>query len=560
MSATAAPPPAAPAPSGPPPNALTRLRALAARRPALLTAAGLLTLVVLSAWLRSQALDAKFWIDEGLSVGIASHSFWDIPSVLRLDGSPPLYYMLLHVWTQVVGDGEARTHALSLLIALACIPTAYWAGATLFGRRQAWGAAIVAATLPYLTYYAQETRMYALVVLLSLVTVTTFAATFGLRRRGWRLGFAAAAAGLAYTHNWGLFLLAACGAAWLLITWRAHGQERRDLRTDGLIGFGVLTLLYAPWLPTLLQQAQETGAPWAERPGLSAIVNAFSSLWGGPESAMLAIFMGVAGVGAALQARRATPQGRALALALGAVVGGIALAWLASQASPAWANRYWAVFAGPMLLLLGVALTNWGRLGIAALLILALFGTDGRERQLKSKSDAFRVAQTLLDRAYVTPGDVVLNTHPEHGPVMRYYLGGDLRWADALGWVDDPWVFDWRDALDRLERTGPIEVMRDVLPEMERGQRLLLIQPIVRTGRWGAPWTRLVRKRAQQWERALDHLPQLRREAAVPDFSNKRLPRGVRAVVYVRTGAAATAQDVVPRGGDGAPIDPVFRR
>ena len=48
--------------------------------------------------------------------GIASHPLTDIPGVLRADGSPPLYYMLLHVWIGVIGgDGEARTHALSLL-------------------------------------------------------------------------------------------------------------------------------------------------------------------------------------------------------------------------------------------------------------------------------------------------------------------------------------------------------------------------------------------------------------------------------------------------------------
>ena len=74
--------------------------------------------MALSVSLRTHAITAKFWIDEGLSVGIAHHPLFDIPGVLRKDGSPPLYYMLLHVWMSVVGgDGESRTHALSVLFA-----------------------------------------------------------------------------------------------------------------------------------------------------------------------------------------------------------------------------------------------------------------------------------------------------------------------------------------------------------------------------------------------------------------------------------------------------------
>ena len=48
--------------------------------------------------LRTGALDAGYWIDEGIAVGIASHAFGDIPRALGQDGKPPLYYLLLHGW------------------------------------------------------------------------------------------------------------------------------------------------------------------------------------------------------------------------------------------------------------------------------------------------------------------------------------------------------------------------------------------------------------------------------------------------------------------------------
>jgi uncharacterized membrane protein len=115
------------------------------------TGAALLALVALSAWLHSRSLDVGFWIDEALSVGIADRPLADIPGKLRLDGSPPLYYVLLNLWMSLTGDrGEEATHALSLVFALATIPVAWWLMRELFGARAGWTAAILAALNPFL--------------------------------------------------------------------------------------------------------------------------------------------------------------------------------------------------------------------------------------------------------------------------------------------------------------------------------------------------------------------------------------------------------------------------
>ena len=52
-----------------------------------------------------------------------------------MDGSPPLYYMLLSVWMDLVGDGPGATQALSVAVSLLAIPGGLWAGWSLFGRR-----------------------------------------------------------------------------------------------------------------------------------------------------------------------------------------------------------------------------------------------------------------------------------------------------------------------------------------------------------------------------------------------------------------------------------------
>ena len=148
------------------------MRARVSIPPALLAALGLL--MAGSLLLRMSGLESGYWIDEGIAVGIASHDFSDIPSTLSMDGSPPLYYLLLHGWMALVGEGEAATRALSLIFAVLAVPVAYWAGNAIFDRRTGVLAAIGVAACPFLNYYAQETRMYSLVVVLSLLASASF--------------------------------------------------------------------------------------------------------------------------------------------------------------------------------------------------------------------------------------------------------------------------------------------------------------------------------------------------------------------------------------------------
>lgn len=97
----------------------------------------LLFVSIVSLFLRTRALNAGFWIDEGISVGIASFAWDQVPRELRLDGSPPLYYMLLHYWMKLFGSSEASAHFLSVIPEIS-IPAAFWAANILFGRRSAW--------------------------------------------------------------------------------------------------------------------------------------------------------------------------------------------------------------------------------------------------------------------------------------------------------------------------------------------------------------------------------------------------------------------------------------
>src|SRR5215469_6285792 len=65
----------------------------------------LFVLVVASLFIRTRSIGQQYWMDEAITVGISSHHLSAIPGILRQDGSPPLFYLLLHFWMAMAGNG-----------------------------------------------------------------------------------------------------------------------------------------------------------------------------------------------------------------------------------------------------------------------------------------------------------------------------------------------------------------------------------------------------------------------------------------------------------------------
>ena len=472
--------------------------------------------------LRVRELDAGLWVDEGLSYGIADRPLTDIPGTLRQDGSPPLYYLLLHLYTRAFGvRSEVALHALSLAFAVLAILVAYALAASLFGRRAGWMAAALAASIPYLNQYAQEARMYTLVVLLAITTVATFVGAFVLGRgRRWTLAFAVAQTALLYTHNWGLFLGAGLARAFLLLC--------RDRLREGLLAAGIVLVLYAPWIPSLVFQVRHTGAPWANAPDFADLYEAPQRLLGLTGQYLLLV-AGVAGLAAL--ARRSPERRAAIALAV-AAAGALLMPWLVSQASPSWSYRYLAVVVAPLLLLAALGTSRAGLAGVAAVALTALVGLAWNVPSTKSNVDAVAAAIAPSLR----PGDHVISTQPEQVAVLHYYLRepAGLRYATVLGPVADVGVTDWRDGVERLRETTVAENLEPVLDEVPPGGRVALVTPDFGIlGRWRAPWSELVRVRSLTWEDAMRRDPRFRVVTVEPANPVAR-PNELRATVFVR--------------------------
>ena len=440
---------------------------------------GLLALLALSLWLRSRALDGALWIDEAISHGIASHPLAEIPGVLRQDGSPPLYYVLLHGWLELFGNGEEALRSLSLLAALLTVPAAFWAGTVVGGARAGWLAAVLAALNPFLTIYAQEARMYSIVALLSVLACGSFVRGFVDDVPWQRALFALELALLLYTHAWAIFLGLGFAAA-------AVYQFRGRLR-DALLPFVAAAVAFAPWVPTLVDQARHTGAPWSKTPSLAQLLGGLPEALDGGGGAAAVIAVGALG---AARLRNDTRAGRVALLLVGVAVVALAAAWLHSHVTPSWANRYLAIVVGPVVLAGAAGLARAGRLGlVTALAVSALWLTFSIE---SDRSNARAVAAAARP---LPPGTTVVSTQPEQVPLLAYYLGDEHRFVTPLGPVADPLVMNWRDALDRLRAAEP--------PPFDGVSSIALVVPLGADRGWDAPWQRAVRRVSDDWQAVL---------------------------------------------------------
>jgi mannosyltransferase len=136
--------------------------------------------------------------------------------------SPPLYYLLAWLWSKLFGTGEVGLRSLSAVIGTLTVPAAYLAARELSSPRAGLVAAALVAFNPYLVWYSQEARSYALVVLFVAWGLYFFARCLSDPSRR-NLGLWATASALAVcSHYFAAFLVGAQGL-WLV----ARGWPRR---------------------------------------------------------------------------------------------------------------------------------------------------------------------------------------------------------------------------------------------------------------------------------------------------------------------------------------------
>ena len=397
----------------------------------------------------------ELWLDEAQSVAIAHLPLPDLFAALEQDGSPPLYYLLLHVWTALFGTSATAVRSLSAVISVLTLPAAWYVARRLVGRRAAAALVVLLATSPFLIRYASETRMYGLLVLLTVVGIGAGTAVVRRPGAGPVLGFGAVTGALLLTHVWAFHVVAVTGVLALAALPFHRSPALRLLAALALGG-----LLFSPWLLSFLVQLAHTGTPWAVSPGFAVLPLALEAWQGGGQvrahvlgTALL--LLATVGLLAAAAARR--PGERTVVLSLrprrsrlvllALSLGTLLVAGEVSRLTgTAVHDRYTSVAVLTFLTLaaLGVAALPGPAVRAAALVAVAGLGLATALPQVaEPRTQAREVARALDDAA---PGDVVVFCPDQLGPAVARLVPPeagldlvvypDLRPADRVDWTD----------------------------------------------------------------------------------------------------------------------------
>lgn len=426
---------------------------------------------------------SDLWLDEALTVNIAHAPLSDLVELLKRDGAPPLYYLLLHGWMAIFGTGDVAARALSGVLGILSLPLAYFAGARLGGsdpvRRRwvAWSAVLVVASSPYAIRYSSEARMYMLAMVLVLAGYLAIWRAVERPSVGRLIPVALVTGALLYTQYWAFFLVGVVGVSQLWLVWRRKGEERRTaLRI--LIAIAIGGLLFVPWLPTFAYQMQHTGTPWdtPTSPPTNAALG-FIDFAGGRQIegwtlvlplVLLAIVALVARARDRFQmdVDLRTFPGVRWEWLVGALTlfGGLSLSFFAGSG---FQSRYAAVmypfFA--LAVAFGVVALGDKRLRYGVLTFVVVLGFIGGVRNVATnRTQAHEVADEIS--AVARPGDVVAYCPDQVGPDVSRLL------PDGLGVeqktfpkFESPKFVDWVDYADRNAKASPDEFAQGILDQ-----------------------------------------------------------------------------------------------
>lgn len=202
-------------------------------------------LVVLAFLLRVFRIgEQELWIDEAFSFHMATlpSGLW---KALRIENSPPLYYLFLRGWVPFAGITESAMRLPSAFFGALGVVAAITAGWRLFNARVGLWAGAVMALSPIHIYYSQEARGYAFLTFALIVTYMLLVRALEQPSRGrWVLTGLAALVSV-YTH-YGAFIGL---LPTLLFLWKWPSPHPLRARAPGYAqAFLLLSACILPWV------------------------------------------------------------------------------------------------------------------------------------------------------------------------------------------------------------------------------------------------------------------------------------------------------------------------
>jgi mannosyltransferase len=399
----------------------------------------------------------SLWRDEAYTKDAIGRSVSQIFTLLgHQDSVHGAYYLLMHVIVAVIGTSDValRFPSLGAMVIATAFTAAIGRRAAALAQGPATGgradrhipaltgllSGLVFATAPYMTFYAQMARSYAIVTMFATIATYLLLRAYPDGRWRWWAPYAAAVALTGLFNLFGLLIIAAHGVTLLLTDARgssANGQRGRRVGRVPLRWLAACVaalVVLGPLLRVSLGQQEQIA--WLARPDFKTIQRLFYDFAGSKELLFPVALLVLAGLVASCLADDWRPL-NPTAVALPWLVAPPFLLIAVSYAKPVYYERYVEFCLPALAICVGAGLTGivrlasvapLRRLGLAwipaTLAVLAglgiavlLIGPQRAIRQDAARPDNLRLASAIV-AANERPGDVVF-----YLPLTMHVLG-----------------------------------------------------------------------------------------------------------------------------------------
>jgi mannosyltransferase len=307
----------------------------------------------------------SLWYDEAFSLAVARAGWPTFWAALLSDGvHPPGYYALLRAGLFSFGNSEFALRFPSVLVGTLALPLIYQLGRVLGGGRWGLAAALLLALNPFALWYAQEARMYSLLLCLSIAGAYAFwkLVTRPNPRHWFWLTLVSA---LAFLIHYFAFLFSLVQFVYLVVSLRRTYRILRWWVAAQVAAF----VFFLPWAVAIVtRRGRNFGIGWIHSPTLLDLPLTVSNLalalsdpsrlwtWSGLALVMITTAAGVViTLKASVHSNIATPDSllpTPYSLLLIWLLVPIAFVWLISLRLPLYVDRFLIICLPPLLLLI----------------------------------------------------------------------------------------------------------------------------------------------------------------------------------------------------------------
>lgn len=377
----------------------------------------------------------SLWYDESYTGALVKQSLADIINITGGDNHPPLYYLILRIFTWIFGNTVFSLRAFSVIGALSLAALGIGPVRRAMGDRTGILFTILTLTMPITISMAQEARMYTWAAFL-----VTGSALYGYfchnegKTKDWIL-FGVFSATAAYTHYYALLAIM---FIWAIIFAAMIIKKKKLL--PYLYTATAMVIAYIPWLFKLLGAVNRVKGSYWIPPVTRDIIERvftypFSNKFTVPVSPSLPAFgYMIAAIiiswGVLSQITRKDKNAFMAVISiltyLFTIIAGIAASWIIR---PVLVERYMVPALGLFIMALSYGMANLGKnitpTVIAGLLILAVSGIQVQHTLANRFNGPMKEAVQTLQ---VQPDDIFLHTDEHTIGTFSYYYPNNMNY------------------------------------------------------------------------------------------------------------------------------------